>query len=196
MAKVVLSIEEKLKVCEMFRNKIPKTDIMLKYSIGKSTVNDIIKKKQSLKNFKTVKSEIGVSNSVRTTKTMKGGMYQKLDSALYLWFRQQREKKIPVTGPILLEKATEFRKLLYADSTTQFNTSYGFQWRFCKRFGVKNLAISREKVSADVISADKFVSFFNEVTNGYSLGQIFNFDETGLYYKMLPGRNLTTTHNA
>jgi len=41
--RVVLSIEEKLKVCEMFRCNIPKTDIMLKYSIGKSTVIVIIK---------------------------------------------------------------------------------------------------------------------------------------------------------
>ena len=48
------------------------------------------------------------------------------DYKLYLWFRQQREKGIQVTGPILLEKATEFHKLLYADSTTQFNASYGF----------------------------------------------------------------------
>ena len=32
MQKVVLSIEEKLKVCEMFRNKISKTDIILKYN--------------------------------------------------------------------------------------------------------------------------------------------------------------------
>ena len=55
--RVVLSIEEKLKVCEMFRNKIPKTDIMLKYSIRKSTVNDYIKKKESLKNSKMGKSE-------------------------------------------------------------------------------------------------------------------------------------------
>ena len=83
-AKVVLSIEEKLNVCKMFRNKILITDIMLKYSIGKWTVNDIIKKEESLKNFKVGKSEIGVSNSVKATKTMKGGMYQKLDSALYL----------------------------------------------------------------------------------------------------------------
>jgi len=54
------------------------------------------------------KSELGVSNSVKVTNTTKVGMYQKLDSAIYLWFRQQREKGIPVTGPILLEKATEF----------------------------------------------------------------------------------------
>ena len=56
--KVVLSIEEKLKVCEIFRNKIPKADMMLKYSIGKSTVNDFIKKEESLKNFKMGKSEL------------------------------------------------------------------------------------------------------------------------------------------
>ena len=44
--RVVLTMEYKLKVCEMFRNKFPKTEIMLKYNIGKSTVNEIIKKEE------------------------------------------------------------------------------------------------------------------------------------------------------
>ena len=65
---------------------------MLKYSRGKSTLNDITKKEESLKKFKMGKSKLGVLNSVKVTKTMKGGMYQKLDSALYLWFQQQRER--------------------------------------------------------------------------------------------------------
>ena len=39
-------------MCEMFRSKLPKTDIMLKYSIGKSTLSDIIKKEESLNKFK------------------------------------------------------------------------------------------------------------------------------------------------
>ena len=55
--------------------------------------------------------------------------------------------------------------------------------------------MSEEKVSADVISADEIVSSFNELANNYSLDQIFDCDETNLYYKMLPGRTLTTTHN-
>ena len=43
---------------------------------------------------------------------MKGGTYEKLDSALFHWFRQQRENVIPVTGPIIsLQKATEFHRL-------------------------------------------------------------------------------------
>ena len=141
-------------------------------------------------------SELGISKSVKATKAIKVGMYHKLDSALYLCFQQQREKGIPVTGSILLEKATKFHSFLYPESPNKtFNASYGFQWRFCNRFGIKSLAISGEKASADVAADDKFVSFFNDLTNGYSLNQIFNCDEIGLFYKMLPGRTLTTIHS-
>jgi len=42
-------------------------------------------------------------------------MYHKLDSALNLWLRQQREKEVLVTGPILLEKGIEFHSRLYAE---------------------------------------------------------------------------------
>ena len=38
------------------------------------------------------------------------------------------------------------------------------------------------------------MSFFNDLTNGYSLHQIFNCDVTGLFYK-IPGRTLTTIHS-
>ena len=135
--RTVLSVEDKLNVCDMMRKKIFKTEIMLKYNIGKSTVNDICKSEERLKNFKMTKSELGISKSVKATKTMKVGMYHKLDSALYLWFRQQREKGIPVTVSILLEKATEFNSLLYPESPNKtFNASYGFQWRFCNRFHI------------------------------------------------------------
>ena len=36
---------------------------------------------------------------------MKVGEYEKLDQALYVWFRQEREKNTPITGSIIAEKA-------------------------------------------------------------------------------------------
>ena len=36
---------------------------------------------------------------------------------------------------------------------------------------------------------------FQAMTEGYSANQIFNCDETGLYFKMLPGRTLASVHN-
>ena len=59
----------------------------------------------------------------------------------------------------------------------------------------KNLSISGEKLSSDSVSADRFVDQFPEISKGYSLDQIFNCDETGLYYKMLPGHTLATAHS-
>ena len=36
---------------------------------------------------------------------------------------------------------------------------------------------------------------FSVLTEGYSEHQIFNCDETGLYFRMLPGYTLTSVHN-
>lgn len=193
--RVVLSVADKLQICEMVHKKVPKTEIMRTFNIGKSTVNDICNNEEKLKKFKSAKSEFGIAKSVKETKSMKGGMFDNMDNALYVWFRQQREKGVPVTGPILLEKASEFHNLLYPENPRPFNSSTGYQWRFCNRFGIKSLAISGEKLSADLVSADEFVNSFSDITTGYCLDQIFNCDETGLYYKMLPGRTLATVHN-
>ena len=111
----------------MIRGKIPKTDIMFKYNIGKSTVNGICRSEEHLKNFKMAKLELKISKSFKAAKAMKVRMHNKLGSALYLWFGQQLEKGIPVTGPFLLKKATEFHRLLYAESPKPFNASYGCQ---------------------------------------------------------------------
>ena len=49
---VILTIEEKLKACEMVRNKVPKFMVMEKFNIGKSTLNDICRKEESLKSLR------------------------------------------------------------------------------------------------------------------------------------------------
>ena len=55
----------------MVRKKVSKTDIMLKYNIEKSIVNDICKSTENLKNFGTAKCELGISKSVKAAKPIK-----------------------------------------------------------------------------------------------------------------------------
>ena len=141
------------------------------------------------------KCELGISKSIRATKAMKMEMYDNLGSALYLWFQQQHEKRILVNGPILLKKISGFHRLFYVGSPKPFKASYGFQWHFCKGIWNQSLAIAEEKASMDNVSADKLISSFNTLMDKSSLDQIFNCDETGLLYKMLPGCTLTTIHN-
>ena len=99
-----------------------------------------------------------------------------------------------MTGPLLLEQAKYFFNQLYS-SGDKFKASAGFQWRFCKRFGIKSLAIFGEKNSSDKTSADEFIKSFRNLTQGYSEDQLFNADETGLYFRMLPKRTLVSIHN-
>ena len=193
--RVQLTIEDKLKVCEMAKKNVPKSVIMSQFSIGKSTLNDILRSEEKFKKFKAEKEELGLTGAAKTAKKVKGGYFDKLDSALYIWFRQEREKGCPVTGPILLEKASEFHRLIYGEHSKPFLASSGFQWRFCGRFGLRNLKICGEKLSSDSSSAEQFVNEFSGITEGYSEHQIFNCDETGLYFRMLPGHTLASVHN-
>jgi len=65
----------------------------------------------------------------------------------------------------------------------------------CKRFGWRNLKICGEKLSSDTSSAEIFINEFISITEGYSEHQIFNCDETGLYFKMLPGHALASVND-
>jgi len=73
-----------------------------------------------------------VGMGTKNVKMMKVGEYEKLDEALYIWFRQQRDNNIPVRGSLLMEEARILFVMLYGDSDKHFTGSTGFQWRFCK----------------------------------------------------------------
>ena len=59
--------------------------------------------------------------------------------------------------------------------------SSGWQWRFCKRHGIRNLSLQGEKMLADREGCEDFITFFTEFIQdkGFTLHQIFNCDETG-----------------
>ena len=89
----------------------------------------------------------------KKAKIMKLGDDVQHDKAVFLWFKQKRMEGVPITGPILCEKAVQLHKKLYGDQS-QFSSSTGWQWRFCKRHGIRNLSLQGEKLSADNEASD------------------------------------------
>jgi len=118
------------------------------------------------------------------------GSFDKLDEALYIWFRQQRKKDVTVSGSLLQEKANILYSRLYPDTTTPFCASTGFKWRFCKRHNLQSISVQGEQGSADIIATCEFQNNFEKVLAEYSTEQIFNCDETGLQYRQLPRKTL------
>ena len=60
---------------------------------------------------------------------------------------------------------------------------------------LRNSKICLEKLSSESSSADQFVNEFSGITKTYSKHQIFDCDETRLYFRMSPGYTLASVHN-
>ena len=159
-----------------------------KYGIGRSTIADIKKSEGKLRSFKQRMTEMGVKDV--KVKAMRIGAHEKLDEGLYIWFRQQREKDVPVTSVLLQEKAKLLYERLYPDATTPFSASTGFRSRFMKRHNLRGISIQGEQSSAAIISASEFRHDFESVVGDYDTEQVFNCDETGLQFRLLPQKIL------
>lgn len=192
-----LTIDEKIEILDQLGTK-SYTLLAEQYGIGRSTICDIKRKEAELRQYKTSMKEMGMS---RSAKVMKCGKDVELEKALFLWFKQKREEGMPISGPVLKAKAIDLHKQLQQlrseDTSTvevryEFNASQGWFSRFCQRHNLRQLSFQGEKLSADVPAADGFIPEFQKVIaeGHYSLEQIFNCDESGLYYKLLPSKTM------
>eukprot|EP00102_Acyrthosiphon_pisum_P019793 XP_016657003.1 PREDICTED: jerky protein homolog-like [Acyrthosiphon pisum] len=103
-------------------------------------------------------------------KTMKNSSLSDMESALFEWFKQKRIEGIPISGPIVCEKAKWFKT----------------------RHGIRQLDIQGESLSGDLTAATLFNDEFNSLLSKLNLSteQVYNTDESGLFWKMLPSKTL------
>ena len=136
-------------------------------------------------------TEMGVTNV--KVKVMKIGTHTKLEEVLYIWFRQQRENSVPVTGVLLQEKTKLFYQRLCPDATTHFFASVGFCTRYIKQHTLRCISVQGEQDAPDIISVCEFQRDFQAIVSGYDTEQMFNCDETGLKFRLLPQKTLAHT---
>ena len=86
---VVLTISDKLKICQLVKDGRTLQSVADKYNVGKSTVHDIVKSEEKLQAFQ---KEIKDGDCIKKRKTVKKADLLALDKAVYLWFVQQRCK--------------------------------------------------------------------------------------------------------
>ncbi len=74
-----------------------------------------------------------------------------------------------------------------------FNASEGWLGHWKKKYNIKKYAMSGEQKSADIPASEKFKVDFEKFINDENLQlcQIFNVDETGLNFKLLPNKTLS-----
>ena len=112
-----------------------------------------------------------------------------MDEVLLKWFREARVQEIPVSGPLLLSKAKEFAKKLGNHS---FQGSAGWLACFKKRHNITSRSVSGESASVSQDVVDEWLSeTLQQLLQGYSPQDIFNADETGLFWRLLPDKTFS-----
>lgn len=157
--------------------------LAIKYGIAKSTVCAIKKKRAPI--LKRLSQKFRGSEK---TKTLKLSSYPKMEKDLYKYFLNLRDRNIPVSGLMLQEKAKVLQRAI--DENSSFNASNGWLNRFKKRYGIRLLQISGEKLSSQPELVDPFKETLTSIIERLDLTteQIYNADETSLYWKLLPSK--------
>ena len=148
-----MTIEDKLKICDMVKNGRSLTSVAAEFNVGKSTVHNIVKNKAKLE---TVLTEIQDGDCTKKRQFVRRANLDALDKAVYLWFVQQRCKGTSISGPLLMGKALQLFPLVYPDDhdPTSFKAGTGWLKRFKDRHGIRVLSVQGKSQSAASASVE------------------------------------------
>lgn len=180
-----LSLQDKCDIIKKLESGITVRELAKTYDVGKSTIGDIKKKKDAI-----ISHVSSTESGPGQRKTLKSCQNPDVESAVFTWFLQQRAQHIPLSGEIICEKA----KWFYSQITGRhdFQASSGWLEKFKKRHGIRQLTITGEKLSADESAVEPFKRKFLDKIKEMDLNphQVYNADESGLFWKVLPNKTL------
>jgi hypothetical protein len=181
-----LTLQKKIELINDHKNGngLTQRALSTKYNISLGSVSNILKRKAEYFNDYETNQNQNVKRKLTDMNS------QKLDEQVYEWFVQQRSKKIPISGPILQEKARQIAESL-GDNLGSFKASNGWLEKFRTRHNISFRVINGESSSVDITTVDDWIQRIPKIIDGYEAKDIFNCDETGLFFKFMPDKSLT-----
>ncbi|XP_033749246.1 tigger transposable element-derived protein 6-like [Pecten maximus] len=161
--------------------KLSQKELSLKYGIGRATVSDILKRREQ---YNSQFKENCESKKKRFPSSSK---YGELNEAVFKWFSQARAKNIPLSGLIVHEKALQFSKELNLE---EFKASNGWLESWKNRYSIGYFKVCGESADVDIESVNDYKRRVPSIVAGYHNKDIFNCDETGLFFRALPDKTL------
>ena len=178
-----LSLQEKMDLLKERERGLSYRELGDKFQLSIGAVSNILKRKCEYEN------DYHSNQNKKVKRKVKGDLSQSINDNVYEWFTAQRSKNIPISGPILQEYARKVAMDL-DDSSDKFKASNGWLDRFRTRYNIQFRAISGESRSVDQSIADAWGVRLSTIIEHYDPVDVFNCDETGLLYKLMPDRSL------
>src|SRR6185369_10619531 len=179
-----ITAQQKREICLLKKNKPEPKNVELaaRYGISQGQVSDILKDPERWlsTDLNSYQARLKRTSTLPTSK---------IDGPLILWIEKALECNLTITGSIIQEKALRFAELLEVNN---FKASSGWLHNFKQRYSIQEYNKHGESQSAPIEQIPQMRIELRNILKDYRLEDIFNCDETGLFWKMEPNRGLSS----
>ena len=186
------TIEFKKELITKYESGMRVSVLAKEFGMAKSTISTILKNKDQLK-----ASEVAKGSSVLSKQRPQ--VLEEVEKLLLIFINEKQLSGDSLSEDAICAKA----KILYEDIKKDpiivpegfdFKASRGWFEKFKKRSGIHSVVRHGEAASSDKAAADKYKVEFKQFVNAeqYVPQQVFNMDETGLFWKKMPRRTYIT----
>ncbi|XP_042228340.1 tigger transposable element-derived protein 1-like [Homarus americanus] len=188
-ARKTIVMDIKLDVVTCLQSGERVSDVGHVLGLNESTVRTIRDNAEKIKNS----ALSGTSASATKTSYVRCSIMEHMERKRTgsMWIEDQNHRNIPVSMLLVQAKARAIYEELQKDEegpVKPFSASSGWFGNLKRRYGYHNIKVSGETASADVLASEQFVWTLKDIIEegGYSAKQIFNLDETTLFWKRMP----------
>lgn len=178
-----LTLKEKIELINVAeKDKLSLRDLGKKFGISKNQASHVLQEKEEIR-------KLWITNSNENSKTVKFRRTEasEIDKVVFNWFSVIRGKDIPVSGVLLQEKAKEVAESL---GLQNFKASNGWLEKFKIRHNLTFKSICGEEKSVNLEQVTDWIEKLKNICDGYEAKNIYNADETGLFYRILPNKTM------
>lgn len=187
-----ITMENKVEIIKRSEKGETPSSIGRALGYNRSTIATILKDKGRI--MEHVKGHTPMHATIITKQ--RSGLIVEMERLLTIWIEDQNQRNIPISLTFVQEKARSLFNDLKAahpredDCNEEFGASRGWFNRFKERANLHSIRVQGEAASADVSAANNFPKILKAIIDneGYMPEQIFNVDETGLFWKKMPAR--------
>lgn len=188
-SKKVLNLDIKSKIISRLESGESVSSVGRAFGLNESTVRSIRAQKNIIKqSFREC-----TLTSAKITKKVRDPIVEKLENILIEWIKDNNNRRIETDSKAIRTKAKDLYELLKNDgeassSGRTFSASKGWYDRFKQRHKANDVKFTEDVANADEHAAQLFVNSLKHTIywQGFIPDQIFNVDETCLYFKRLP----------
>lgn len=191
MRRKSITLETKLEVLKRLANGERSVDIGNALRLPPTTVRSI---RSNAEKIKACAQGVTPHAATRLTRH-RSSIMANMERLLNIWIEDMHQRNCPCSLMTIQMKAVSLfedlkKKFGPSAENEVFSASRGWFERFKKRSGLHSMRITGEAASADRTAAAAYPAFLKKIIDegGYKPQQIFNVDETSLFWKRMPKR--------